>query len=162
MRKGLLFLLIIFLFAITSTAFDRQHLLAGVIIAVLTVLIFGDLFGRLPKGLSLKSMLQFLKCLLLLVWYVIDSCFSVAKTILFRKPDVSPVLLSLEPGLESRWGRIFLATCITLTPGSVTVDIQPETGRFLVHTLTEEIGDSLADWPMIDEIKKLEMLMKRR
>ena len=49
---------------------------------------------------------------------------------------------------------------ITLPPGTITVDTDPETGRFVVHALTEEAANDLISWPVIDEIIKLENLMQ--
>ncbi|MGI6037909.1 MAG: Na+/H+ antiporter subunit E [Limnochordia bacterium] len=85
-----------------------------------------------------------------------------AKTILFSKPKLSPVVLSMRPAVQSSWGRVLLATAITFTPGSVTIDVDPETGRFIIHTLTEEIADSLIRWNLIDEIAIIETLGQRR
>jgi hypothetical protein len=36
------------------------------------------------------------------------------------------------------------------------VDIDPETGHFIVHALTEQTGKDLLYWRLIDRIKKLE------
>ena len=55
-------------------------------------------------------------------------------------PLVDPVFMVLDPGLNTNWGRVLLATCITITPGTITVDIDPETGHFIVHALTEQTG----------------------
>ena len=57
---------------------------------------------------------------------------------------------------------MLLGTCITITPGTVTIDIDPETGRFIVHALTEENAVGLLYWRIIGEIERLEKRMKRR
>ncbi len=95
-------------------------------------------------------------CLLLLVGYVIQANYVVAKTLLSRKKPVDPVFVEMNTHIESNWVRVLLATCITLTPGTVTIDVDPDTGWFIVHALTKEIGTSLLYWRLIDRIRDLE------
>ncbi|NLM09259.1 MAG: Na+/H+ antiporter subunit E [Clostridiaceae bacterium] len=159
-RLVLFILLLIFWFVISQEA-DLQHILAGVLVAFITVWFWQDLDTRQPGILSFRALLKLCRCLVLIVWYIIQSNIAVIKTLLFSNPPVNPVFVEFEPGIKSKWGRILFATCITITPGSVTVDIDPETGRFLVHALTEETADGIVNWRMIDEIKSLETQMQR-
>ena len=87
---------------------------------------------------------------------MIEANITVARALLFSGSRVNPVFIVMQPGIKSNWGRILLATCITITPGTVTIDINPETGQFIVHALTEETGAGLSQWRMIEEIKALE------
>jgi len=54
-----------------------------------------------------------------------------------------------------------LANCITITPGTVTVDIDPKTGQFIVHVLTGEAAAELFNWQIIREISHLESWKRR-
>ncbi|NLI61613.1 MAG: hypothetical protein GX375_09340 [Clostridiales bacterium] len=163
MRKRWLVLFIILsAFAIVvSTEIDLQHILAGMLLGLLGVWFWQDLGGRLPHFLYPKELLLLGRCLILLIWYIIESNIAVAKTLLSSNPPVNPVFLVVKPDIKSNWGRILLATCITITPGTVTIDIDPETGQFIVHALTEEAATGLSNWRMIDEIKSLEVRMQR-
>jgi multicomponent Na+:H+ antiporter subunit E len=163
MRKKsfILFALLLIFVLVISAESDNQHILAGVLISLITVWFWQDLGPRLPVILTAKEMLGLGRCLVLLVWYIVDSNITVAKTLLFSKGQVNPVVIVMQPDIKSNWGRVLLATCITITPGTVTIDVDPETGRFIVHALTEEIADGLINWQMIDEIKKLEIRIKR-
>lgn len=157
--RGRLFVLFIILFAfwlVISSAADLQHILAGVLIAFLTAWFWHDLGPRLPEVPSVRRVLRLAGCLFLMIGYVIQANLSVARTLLFSRHSVDPVFMVLDPGLNTNWGRVLLATCITITPGTITVDIDPETGRFIVHALTEQTGKDLLYWRLIDRIKKLE------
>ncbi|HHY10233.1 MAG TPA: Na+/H+ antiporter subunit E, partial [Firmicutes bacterium] len=161
-RSFVLFVLLLIFWVVISSGFNRQHLLTGAFLAMITVWFWHDLGPRLPNVLSARELLGMARCLILLAAYVIQSSIAVAKTLLFAKPPVSPVFVVMTPDLKTMWGRVFLATGITLTPGTVTVDVDPQTGQFIVHALTEESAISLFYWRLIDEIKQLETYRQRR
>ena len=163
MRKRWLVLFVILsAFGIViSSEIDPQHILAGALLALITVWFWQDFEPRLPGILSPKGLLLLVRCLILLVRYIIESNIAVAKTLLFSSSPVDPILVMMKPDIRSNWGRILLATCITITPGTVTIDINPETGQFIVHALTEEAATGLSNWRIIDEIKNLETRIQR-
>lgn len=156
------FIALLIFWLVVSTEVSQQHILAGVFLSLLTVWFWQDLGPRLPSMPSAGEVLCLARCLVLLVLYVIRSNIDVAKTLLFSSPPVSPVFVVMQPSIKSNWGRVLLATCITITPGSVSIDVNPETGQFLVHALTEETAGSLFNWRIIDEIRNLETWRQRR
>lgn len=161
-RSLALFSILLVFWLIISGSLSWQHIFAGAVLALITVWFWHDLGPTLPRLLSTGELVQLGRCLALLVYYIIQSNISVAKTLLFNVPRVSPVFAVIEPQLETDWGRVLLATCITITPGTVTIDVDPSSGRFIVHALTDETAISLFYWKMIDEIKKLENYRQRR
>lgn len=161
-RSLVLFALLLVFWVVISAGADRQHILVGALLALITVWFWHDLGLRLPSMLSAEELLRLGRCLVLLALYVIQSNITVAKTLLFSSPPVSPVFLVMQPPIKSNWGRVLLATCITITPGTVCIDVDPETGRFIVHALTEEIAISLFYWKIIQEIENLESCRQRR
>ena len=147
---------------VVSGVVDLQHIIVGIILSVLTVWFWKELNPRLPSVLSFKELLLFGRCILMLIVFVIKSNLEVAKILLFSNKEVTPMFIELELGVKSNWGRVFLATCITITPGTVTVDFDPETNIFTVHALTRENAESLYHWSMITEIQNLERQVQRR
>lgn len=147
---------------IISGVTDLQHIVVGIIISLFTVWFWKDLEIRLPTLLSPIELLLFGRCILMLIGYVIKSNINVAKILLFSDVSEGSIFLELEPGIKSDWGRVFLATCITITPGTITIDFDPENDIFTVHALTRETGISLYYWRIITEIKNLEIQIRRR
>jgi len=45
--------------------------------------------------------------------------------------------------LRSDFALVTLANSITLTPGTITIDVDPEKGRYTVHALAKEPADAL-------------------
>ena len=85
------------------------------------------------------------------------SNLDVARRIL-RGPDaIDPVMRRLPVSQASEAGRVTYANSITLTPGTVSVDLDEETVQ--VHALTAQGMDSLAEGEMDRRVSHLE---KRR
>lgn len=160
-RSLILYVLLLMFWIVISGEMDIKHILIGALLAVITVWFWHDLGPRLPGIPTMKELVYLSYCLILLVSYVIYSNIGVAKTLLFSGKPVDPVFAVMEPPLETNWGRVLLAICITITPGTVVIDVDPDKGRFIVHALTHETAMSLFYWRIIDKIKNLEEYSRR-
>jgi multicomponent Na+:H+ antiporter subunit E len=69
--------------------------------------------------------------------------------------EVSPVVVRIDPGLTTNFGRVALANSITLTPGTVTIDVQ-EDGVFLVHAISPKVAAWLREGHMVRRIRWVE------
>lgn len=67
---------------------------------------------------------------------IVLSNITVARIVLSPSLPISPTVIRIKPPLKGEIGQATLANCITLTPGTLTVDALD--GVFLVHSLTEE------------------------
>lgn len=65
--------------------------------------------------------------------------FIVARAALAVDMKLSPTLVTVYPPTRTNAGLAAFANSITLTPGTVTVDLEP--GYFVVHALTAELAD---------------------
>ncbi len=164
MRRQWLILVILLLgfWLVVSESVDFQHVAVGVLLSVLTAWFWGSLVDRMPTWPSWQELLLLGHLLVTLVRFIIDSNIAVAKTVLLDSPPVGPVFVVLRPPIESNWGRVLLSNCITITPGTVVIDIDPKTGQFIVHALTAEAAAGLFDWQIIHEISNLESWKQRR
>ncbi|MGI6039198.1 MAG: Na+/H+ antiporter subunit E [Clostridiales bacterium] len=160
-RRSIILFIILFAFWLAiSDNVDIQHVIFGAVFASITVWFWVDTGHRIPRIPSARALRQAGRLLVLLIVNIIKGNIDVAKTVLFSKPPARPVIVDITPAIKTGWGRVLLANMITLPPGTITVDTDPETGRFVVHALTEEAANDLISWPVIDEIIKLENLMQ--
>ncbi len=65
---------------------------------------------------------------------IVKANFDVARRILRRDLDISPVCFTVTASQSSAMGRVAYANSITLTPGTVTIDV--DGNRFRVHALS--------------------------
>jgi multicomponent Na+:H+ antiporter subunit E len=58
-----------------------------------------------------------------LLWSIILSNLDVARRVLSPRLDINPGIVRVRTGLKNPVGRLILANSITLTPGTLSVDI---------------------------------------
>ncbi|HBC56125.1 MAG TPA: cation transporter [Gammaproteobacteria bacterium] len=85
---------------------------------------------------------------------ILMSNLSVAKHIWLGPNSISPSMKKIKVSQSTDMGKVIYANSITLTPGTVTVDIDGET--FLVHALTEETLHQLLQGEMDRRVTQLE------
>jgi len=133
-----------FLFwVLLSGLFDAFHLIAGVLCSAIVALISYDL---LVKGNGEKMLLKGVRLLLYIpweVWQIVLANIDVAYRVLHPKMPIDPRVIEFETSLKSDFALVTLANSITLTPGTITIYVDPEKGKFWVHALAEEPGDAL-------------------
>jgi multicomponent Na+:H+ antiporter subunit E len=67
---------------------------------------------------------------------IVKSSFDVAKIVLSPKLPISPTLIEFDALPQGPIGQAILGNSITLSPGTVTLDVHD--GKLLVHCLTRE------------------------
>lgn len=72
---------------------------------------------------------------------VVKSSIDVSRIILDRRLPISPVIVEFEAAPKGPVGQAILGNSITLSPGTVTLDVHD--GRLRVHCLTREGADAL-------------------
>ena len=72
-----------------------------------------------------------------LFWQIIKSNIDMAVVILSPKLNIKPHTFDTKSSQSSDVGRVLYANSITLTPGTVTVDMRAD-GTFEVHALTSD------------------------
>ncbi len=87
-----------------------------------------------------------------LIQQIILSCLDVSKRILNPKMPISPAIVHIDAGQKSDMGRVSLANSITLTPGTISLDVGRDTIE--VHALSAESAASLADGEMARRVHK--------
>ncbi|MDO9225699.1 MAG: Na+/H+ antiporter subunit E [Pseudomonadota bacterium] len=82
------------------------------------------------------------------------SAWDVSKRVLHPRLPISPTLVEFTPSQKTDLGLVIHANSITLTPGTISVEVEP--GRFLVHALTREGAAGLAGSEMDRRCSELE------
>ena len=85
---------------------------------------------------------------------IVRANVEVARLALSPRMRMSPVLMRIPAPPQSEFGRVVLAHSITLTPGTVSVDL--DEGEVEVHALTKETAAALARGEMGRRVAELE------
>ncbi len=89
-----------------------------------------------------------------LIKEIVKSAWDVSRRILDPRLPISPTLVEFVPSQKTDLGLVIHANSITLTPGTIAVEVEP--GRFLVHALTREGAAGLAGSEMDRRCTRLE------
>jgi multicomponent Na+:H+ antiporter subunit E len=125
--KALGFLTLWAVWLILTSPWNAQEAIAGAIVALLLSILplfpvspLGDLKLN-PKALAYMVIYAFvfLKALVL-------SNLDVALRVLHPKLPIAPGIVKVKTKLKTPLGRLLLANSITLTPGTITVDMRGE------------------------------------
>jgi len=81
-----------------------------------------------------------------LTWEIAKTNVEVALIVLNPKMPISPRMVRVRASQKTELGQVIFANSITLTPGTVTVDLVD--GGLEVHALTKAAADSLAEGDM--------------
>lgn len=106
------------------------------------------------KSISLKKGKYILTYCFYLVKEVFKSNFHVAKIVLSPKMNISPSIVTFKTKLNSNFLRTILANSITLTPGTLTVELQDNT--ITVHCLEKSNMKDLKDSNLENILLKFE------
>lgn len=153
---------VLFLFWLAITwRLHWQHLVVGVLCVAVVALFNRELMlSREERPLILAStMARWIGYFLLLVWEVMKSNIAVAKIVLSPKMSISPCFVRFRPTVEKPLNKVILGNSITLTPGTLTVDIDGD--YFVVHAITRENAEGVASWDMMKRLAALEEAEKR-
>jgi multicomponent Na+:H+ antiporter subunit E len=85
---------------------------------------------------------------------IVKSGWEVSGLILHPRLPISPTLVRVQATQKTDLGRTVFANSITLTPGTLSVDVAR--GEILVHALTREGAASLAEGAMDRRVTEFE------
>src|SRR5699024_10702546 len=104
----------------------------GYIVGIFIVFLMIRFFIRQCYLLVLYS---FIKLLFLFISELLQSSVVVIRHILSRKINIEPRIFTYKTVLKSDWEVTTLALLLTLTPGSVVMEINPEGNTFYIHAM---------------------------
>jgi multicomponent Na+:H+ antiporter subunit E len=142
---------ILFLFFVlffTSRYLSIHYL--SIIIIIITYLISNILKLKLDRNVSLKHLGSYL---LFLFKEIFTSTIHVSYIIWSRNYKISPKFEWIETENKTDLGITIFANSISLTPGTVTVDINDN--KLLIHSLEESGIDGIKESKMDAKVKEI-------
>jgi multicomponent Na+:H+ antiporter subunit E len=133
---------------ILSGKFDLVHLGTG----VLASLAIAATIHPVDDGTSVRWG-QVPAYLLWLLRQIVASNLWVARAILRRRLGIRPVLVDLPPGVTGDRALATLGISLTLTPGTLTVDV--DGGGMRVHALYEQLAHGVRSGAMARRVARL-------
>lgn len=125
MRKLILFIALFGLWLLLVWSTERQDLVAGFLLALLVAVVFGSVFLSEPKHVVAPKR-WFLFCCYVpyFLYWCARANLDVAYRVIHPDLPIRPGIVKVRTRLKTDLAKAFLANSITLTPGTLTVDIQ--------------------------------------
>lgn len=125
---------------------DLQHVIVGLLVSALVSLSAGHLLVTTVKKNSLfKRCIYGVGYLFIFVWEMIKANVHVAYIVLHPKLPINPGIVRIRTRLKKDTSLTILSNSITLTPGTLTVDISPRAGYLYIHHIdvkSEDTGEN--------------------
>jgi multicomponent Na+:H+ antiporter subunit E len=134
----LLTAILIALWYVLSGRFDLLHFGTGVVTAAVIALTF-----RSVPDTTHFRVGRFLAYAPWLFLQIIISNLRVARVVLSRRMPIRPTFISQSPGVTGDRALTLLGASVTLTPGTLTVDIRPD--EIFVHALDTKSAQDMRD-----------------
>jgi len=150
---------VMFLFwLLLSGIFDVLHVGAGIICSAIIAFVSYDLLVTQKWDKMLRKSGRFIIYIVWELWQILLANFDVAYRVLHPKMPIDPLVIEFDTSLRSDLAIVTLANSITLTPGTITINIEQEKGRFQVHAIAQKPADALlVDKTMQEKVAKVFM-----
>ncbi|MCH1568910.1 MAG: Na+/H+ antiporter subunit E [Alphaproteobacteria bacterium] len=107
------------------------------------------------EGLPMAILFRLPKITLWLIWEILKSNWGVVKVII-NPALAKPQMVSVKASQKSVAGLVTHANFITLTPGTVSVDVDEQKNVILVHGLTDAFAEACLEPDMDKKVSSLE------
>ena len=118
-----------------TNSLDPQELIVGVIASLGVAYFFG---GKEPFHLGATA-IKYVKFTPVFIKALIQSNLEVARIVLTPSLPVNPGIVKLKTTLDNDYDKLLLANAITLTPGTITLDLDGE--DIYIHILDLKTTD---------------------
>ena len=141
LRRLAVFLILFAFWLLLSGHYDLFHLSLGLICSLLVAFISHDLLiENIGGSKRIRKTWRFISYVPWLIAQIVLANLHVAYLIVNPKA-IDPRIVRFKTRLKSQFSMVTLGNSITLTPGTITMDIVD--GEFPVHALSERVSADL-------------------
>ena len=142
--------------ALTGTL-KWEEIIAGLVISALAAALGWKRFSQVGlSALTPKKVIFFLLYIPVFFWAMIKANLDVAYRVIHPRMPINPGIVLIKTDLKSDSGKLVLANSITLTPGTLTMDVEDD--NMLIHWINVKSTDTKETTRMISE--KFERFLK--
>ena len=154
-------ILLFLLWVMLNGRFSADSGMLQIIIVGIAVAVLAYWFAHKALGYTIKAELKILKkapillaYFFLLVKEIIVANFQMIKIVLNKNFEIHPVLVKIKVPLKTRLARVILANSITLTPGTITAELQDD--EFIIHCVDVSFSEGMENSSFVKMLERLE------
>jgi multicomponent Na+:H+ antiporter subunit E len=158
MKRFVHFLTLLVIWILLTWSLQWHELLVGAVIALIAQLMLGDIFPiGAVKILNPVRFFWMVVYAIVFIGYVVKANFDVAYRVLNVYLPIKPGIVKVRTTLKTDMARTFLANSITLTPGTLSIDIIGD--HLYVHWINIISEDPEKETEII--VRRFENLLER-
>ncbi len=135
------FFLSLLIWILITMVCSIPSLIAGIIIALITSIFAGEMLIITERKFHLKRVWYTIEYLVKFTWELIKANFHVAYIVIHPLLPIKPGIVKVKTKLKRDSALTMLANSITLTPGTLTVDIDVDNQILYVHWIDVKFTD---------------------
>lgn len=139
-------LLLFAMWLLLSGHYNMLLLSFGMISTIITLYLCSRLFVIDKEGHPVHIIWKLIRYIPWLLWKIVISNIDVARLILSSKANIKPAHTWLYTRQTNDLGKVIYANSITLTPGTITIDVKDD--QVEVHALTSDAIEDLRSGEM--------------
>lgn len=132
-------LLLMVAWAVLTGNYSPSHLLFGFVVGYVALWI---MLGGSPREPYFRRVWRAVGLLLYFLWELLISNLKVVWEVIRPGMHMKPGIFALELKLKSEGGIVLLANLITLTPGTLSIDVSCDRKVLYVHTMYANTPDT--------------------
>ena len=138
------FIFLLVLWVLLTWSLEPAQLIVGAIVSIIIIGLVGDVFLMQPqRAFNPRRVFWFIVYIPFLLWYILLANLDVAYRVIHPNLPIRPGIVKIKTTLKTPMAKTFLANSITLTPGTLTVDIIDNV--LYVHWIFIK-GKDMEDW----------------
>lgn len=151
-----MYILLFVLWIIFNGKITIEIVLFGLVISALIYLFSCKFFDYSIKKdiLLFKKMGYFFEYVAVLMVLIVKANIDTIKLIVSNRYDIEPTLVTFDVHFDSDVAKVLFANSITLTPGTITAEVEGDTYR--VHALDVSFVDGINEGKIIDILHRME------
>lgn len=159
MKHLVLFITSMIIWLLLTWSLEIQQFIAGIIVSFLVSIFLARIYRKASfKLFNPIRWVWFIVYTLVFAYYCLKANLDVAYRVLHPALPIRPAIIKVRMDLVSDVARTFLANSITLTPGTLTVDMTDD-GYLYVHWINVTTFDPQEQTDII--VKRFEKLIRR-
>jgi multicomponent Na+:H+ antiporter subunit E len=157
------FLMLMGFWLLLSGHYDFFHVFMGILCSLAVVILNirlrkyyfyrDEIFRTSSLTISLNIFRFILFYIPWLIWQIVVASLQVAYVVLRPRMPINPALIQFHTKLPTMGSKVILGNSITLTPGTITIQIKED--EFLVHALMDVSSSGIIDGSLPGQVAKL-------
>ncbi|MBU8891693.1 MAG: Na+/H+ antiporter subunit E [Bacteroidales bacterium] len=124
MKYIALFIISLIFWLLLTFSLTTSNIIVGIVAALATTILFGKFFvTSIYKFLQPQRYFWFIVYLIIFIWECLKANIEVAYRVLHPAMPIKPGIVKIKTDLKTDIAKTTLANSITMTPGTITVDI---------------------------------------